>query len=83
MQGTRVQPLLQEDSTSRVATEPALSSLCSVTREATAVRSLAPQLESGPHLPHLEKAHAQQQRSRAAQNKFFLKSKKFKLNHHT
>ena len=40
MQGSRVQPLLQEDPTCWVATEPALLSLGSITGEATAVRSL-------------------------------------------
>ena len=61
VQGTWVQPLVQEDSTFRRATEPMFQATtaeacvpkrpCSATREATTMREAhTPQLESGPSL---------------------------------
>ena len=61
VQGTWVQPLVQEDSTFRRATEPMYHATtaeacvpkrpCSATREATTTREAhTPQLESGPSL---------------------------------
>ena len=44
-------------------------SLCSTTREATIVRGPRTAMKSGPHLPQLEKALAQQRRPNAAINK--------------
>ena len=44
-------------------------SLCSATREAAIVRGLHTAMESGPHLPQLEKVLAQKQRPNTAKNK--------------
>ena len=52
-------------------------SLCSITREAAIMRGLSTAMKSGPHLPQLEKALAQQQRPNAAKNK--IKEKKEKV----
>ena len=44
-------------------------SLCSATREAVIVRGPRTAMESGPHLPQLEKALAQKRRPNTAINK--------------
>ena len=44
-------------------------SLCSATREAAIVRGPRTAMKSGPHLPQLEKAHAQKRRPNTAKNK--------------
>ena len=44
-------------------------SLCSATREAAIVRGPRTMMKSGPHLPQLEKARAQQRRPNTAINK--------------
>ena len=44
-------------------------SLCSTTREAATVRGPRTAMKSGPHLPQLEKAHAQKRRPSTAKNK--------------
>ena len=44
-------------------------SLCSATREAETVRGLRTAMKSGPRLPQLEKALAQQRRPNTAKNK--------------
>ena len=44
-------------------------SLCSATGEAATVRGPRTVMKSGPHLPQLEKARAQQRRPNAAKNK--------------
>ena len=64
MQGTRVQSLVQEDSTSAA-------------REATAIRSPRTATKSSPRSPQLEKAHVQQQKPNTAKK---LIKKKKKLN---
>ena len=59
---------------SNSAREPQLlslrvQSLCSATREAAIVRGPRTAMESGPHLPQLEKALAQKRRPNTAKNK--------------
>ena len=44
-------------------------SLCSATREAATVKGLHTAMQSGPHLPQLEKALAQKRRPNTAKNK--------------
>ena len=44
-------------------------SLCFATREAAIMRGLHTVMKSGPHLPQLEKAHAQKRRPNTAINK--------------
>ena len=51
-------------------------SLCSATREATIVRGPHTTMKSGPHLPQLEKALAQKQRSNIAINQSIKTLKK-------
>ena len=53
-------------------------SLCSATREAAIARGPRTAMKSGPHLPQLEKARAQQQRPNTAKN---LKKKKIGFFH--
>ena len=48
---------------------PCTLRLCSTTKGATAMGSLCIAMKSNPRLPHLEKAHMQQRRPRAAKNK--------------
>ena len=84
MQGTRVQSLIQEDSTCCRATKPLyhhhwaralplLSFMCLQPglhkREATAIRSLCTAMKSSPCSPWLKKAHMQQWRPSTAKNK--------------
>ena len=51
-------------------------SLCSATGEAAMVGGPRTAMKSGPHLPQLEKAHAQQQRPNTAKNKLKKKKKR-------
>ena len=44
-------------------------SLCSAAGEAATVRGPRTMMKSGPHLPQLEKAHAQKRRPNTAKNK--------------
>ena len=87
MQGTRVWALVPEDPTCCRATrpvchnywacalDPVLSSLCSATREATAVGSTRTATKSSPRSPQLGKACAQQRRHNAAKNKLIFSKK--------
>ena len=52
---------------------PHAQSLCSATREATAMRSLRTTTKSSPRSPQLAKARAQQRRPNAAKNKLINK----------
>ena len=77
MQGTRVRALIWEDPTCHGATKPVrhnywnlcAQSPCSVTREATAMRSPRTTTKNSPCSPQLQKARAQQRRPNAAKNK--------------
>ena len=51
-------------------------SLCSATREATVVRGPRTAMKSGPRLPQLEKALAQERRPNTATNKLINFKKK-------
>ena len=74
MQGTQVRALVWEDPTCRRATRPIepqllslrVWSLCSATREAAIVRGPRTAMKSGPRLPQLEKALAQELRPNTA-----------------
>ena len=80
MQGTRVQPLVQEDPTCRGATKPVSHNYWACALEpasrnywARVPRAGAPQQEEPPQWearsPQLEKVHVQQRRPNAAKNK--------------
>ena len=73
-QGTRVRSLIWEDATCRGATKsmrhndgPTLQSLCSETREATAVRSSHPAKKSSPCPPQPEKTQHNQKKEATSQ----------------
>ena len=80
MHGTWVWSLIRENSTSRGATKPcepsrtiaeaSLPGVCALQQEKPSQwEAHAPQLGNSPHSPQLEKAHSQQRRPRAANDK--------------
>ena len=76
MRGTRVRALVWEDPTYRGATKPVrhnywacASGYCAPQWEAATVRGTRTAMKSGPHLPQLEKAHAQKRRPNTVKNK--------------